>query len=115
MIKSMSGDSHLLVSAGGPGPWFSPTTSAAGTLRYNPTNYNVEVYDGNGWQMLSQHVTINLSVQASDAIAWCTKKMEQERRIKEYADKYPAVSEALRHVQQSQEVLDSVVSLVKDY
>lgn len=113
MIKSMNGDRYLQVVAGS-SLYFSVTDSGSGMMRYNPKTYNVEVYDGNYWQILSHHATVSLTPDATKVLEWGQRKMEQEQTLQSYATRFPAVAAALQHRDAAQATLESVMELVKD-
>ena len=65
-----------------------------GQVRYNPNNQQMEVFDGNIWQAISQGATVGLSSDADDAIRWAREKMQEERDLKTKLEKHPALKDA---------------------
>ena len=74
----------------------------------------MEVYDGNGWRMLTQTASISVSPVLDNIINWATVKMEEERRIKEKAKKFPSVADALNEFEYARERLLVVESLCNE-
>ena len=95
MIKNLSSSSAYVTVSG-----YSPTTIYnngqlnVGQLRYNPNSQNMEVYDGNTWQILSQGVTVGLSWDADSAIRWAIEKQKEEAGLKERMAKHPGLKDA---------------------
>jgi hypothetical protein len=119
MIKGINGGYGVQVSGGFMNwPSFYNTPSATGNtligqLRYNGSSQNLEVYDGNTWLMVgSSYPTVELSGEVQSIVNWARMKMAEEARIRELADKHPAVAEALRAVEQAQEQVKIVAALV---
>ena len=65
-----------------------------GQLRFNPGYNNIEVFDGNQWQNITQHAEIKLDQTAEDAIRWANNKMREEAELKVKMEKYPALKAA---------------------
>jgi hypothetical protein len=85
-----------------------------GNMRFNTTTQSVEVYDGMMWQPMPMG-TVNLSLtqEAVDAIGWVNQKRVEEMKMKELADKHPAVADQLAAVQEAEEKLRMVTLLVQ--
>jgi hypothetical protein len=115
MIKHVSGRGSVAVEPIMAHPYFNSVGLGAGQVRYNPTTYSMEVYDGSYWKAMDNSVNITLTPAAEDAIQWAMKRMLEEKKIEEYAVKYPSVAAAYEHHKKSEEILNSVINLVKDY
>jgi hypothetical protein len=101
MIRSIgSGSEHLMVSGG----VVTPNTLAysnvqnevrvTGTIRYNPTISQLEVYDGNNWQILhTSHATIELTSHAKEILNWAEYKMHQEKKLQEMMELHPGLKD----------------------
>ena len=84
-----------------------------GQLRYNGSNQNLEVYDGNTWIIMnSTYPTIELSPHVQSVINWAQIKMNEEARIKELAAKHPTVADAIEAVKRAEEQVRIVAALV---
>lgn len=94
MIKFINGKNFVNVSHYAGNPYISPGAQSAGMIRYNVQNQSMEVYDGNGWQMLNAGADIGLTADAEAAIQWAKQKMVEEQRIDELCKKYPGLAKA---------------------
>ena len=85
-----------------------------GNMRFNTTTQSVEVYDGMMWRPMEMG-TVNLSLtsDAVAAIAWASQQRHDEMKIKELADKHPAVADQLAAVREAEEKLRMVTLLVQ--
>lgn len=63
----------------------------------------------------SQIVHIELTPQANAVMEWAREKMIQELDLKRLAEKHPSVADAVASVELSQEKLQVVLNLVKEY
>jgi hypothetical protein len=115
MIKTVSATGSVAASFPMSLPYFSSTGLGAGQVRYNPGTYSLEVNDGSYWHSMNGSVNISLTQHAEDAIQWAMKRMQEEKKIGEYAVKYPSVEAAYSHYKKAEDTLNSVLSLVKDY
>ena len=85
-----------------------------GMMRFNTYGQNVEVFDGASWYTMTAAVPmVSLTVSAEAAIAWVTKKMEEEEQYRKLAKEYPAVQDLLNQQKELKHKLDMVVALVK--
>jgi hypothetical protein len=85
-----------------------------GNMRFNTSTQSVEVYDGSMWKPMEMS-TVNLSLtqEAVDAIGWVNQKRVEEMKIKELAERYPAVADQLAAVREAEEKLRMVTLLVQ--
>jgi hypothetical protein len=58
-------------------------------------------------------VNVSLTQDAVDAIGWVNRKRHEEMKIKELAEKYPAVADQLAAVQEAEEKLRMITLLVQ--
>ena len=72
---------------------------SAGQVRYNTSNQQMEVYDGNSWISISQTATVGLSMPAEEAIRWSLGKMTEERDLKARMEKHPGLKDAYEKFQ----------------
>ena len=100
---------YISVSGGSPSnTYISPGSVGAGMLRYNSNSHCIEVNDGNSWQQLGMsHATIELNPEAEDLLNWVRSKKQEELRIKELCEKYPAL-------QKAKDNYDLILNIVKD-
>jgi hypothetical protein len=85
-----------------------------GDLRFNTVHQCLEVYNGSGWQsLIMSDVSVSLTQEAVDAIGWVNQKRVEEMKIKELAERYPAVADQLAAVREAEEKLRMVTLLVQ--
>ena len=85
-----------------------------GNMRFNTTTQSVEVYDGMMWQPMPMGtVSLSLTPDAVAAIAWASQQRHDEMKIKELAERHPAVADQLAAVQEAEEKLRMVTLLVQ--
>ena len=119
MIKGINqGGRYITVTGGMPGSNYINNYSGAqgiGNMRFNTSNQNVEVWDGNSWMTLqSSYATVQLDNDAIRILDWAKEKMQEENSLTELAKKHPAISAALDQVQRAQEQLKTTIILSKD-
>jgi hypothetical protein len=84
-----------------------------GNMQFNTTTQRIEVWDGQMWQpLLMTDVSVSLTQDAQDAIAWADQKRQEEMKIKALAEQYPAVADQLAAVREAEEKLQVVAALV---
>lgn len=105
MIKGINQNSrHIIVTGGTTSmPYINNYNSSnnsvggqsfTGQLRYNSSNQNLEVFDGNMWQqMMGTYSSIGLTAEAESAIDWARKKMLEEIQLKSLMEKHPGLKE----------------------
>ena len=87
--------------------------SLIGSVRYNGSSQNLEVYDGNSWMIMSaSYPTVELSPHVQAVVAWAQTKMAEEERVRQLAAKHSTVADALKAVKHAQEQLEIVTALV---
>ena len=117
MIKSVIGSSRYLVTYNNSVSNYMNNFSGAqglGNMQFNTTNQRIEVWDGQMWQPLSMSdVTVSLTQDAVEAIAWADQKRVEEMKIKELAEQHPAVADQLAAVREAEEKLRMITLLVQ--
>jgi hypothetical protein len=119
MIKSLfHSGKYLTVSGGQPATtYINPYSGAqgAGMMRYNGSNYNIEVYDGTMWQTLqSSHASVQLDSEAISILDWAKEKQRQEMELESLSLNHPAVKAAYENVKRAKEHLQTTIILSKD-
>ena len=119
MIKSIHSSSPFLtVSGGNPGSTYIGNYSNAtgvGNMRYNPSNQNIEVYDGSTWIILSaHHANINLSDEAVSLLEWARKKRNEELELERLAQTSPAIKDLITQIEEKEEQIRVVQALIKE-
>lgn len=110
MIKGINSSGRYITVSGGPasGPYISPGSSGAGMVRWNSSMNQIEVNDGNSWISMSMgYSTVELTPDAESLLDWARQKRQEEQRLKEMMEKYPALKKA-------KDNFDILFDLVKD-
>jgi hypothetical protein len=77
-----------------------PTSAVPGSVFWDSTDNSLKAFDGTYWQTISQpNINIGMQPDSSAAIDWVIEKMRELDTIKEMADKYPTVEEALKQLE----------------
>jgi len=88
-------------------------SQGVGNMRFNTSNQTMEVYDGVTWQILKMgESTVSLTQDAVEALDWAKQKRAEERKLKELAERHPAVADALDAVEQAKTKLKIITELV---
>jgi len=119
MIKGINqGGKYITVTGGMPGSNYVNNYSGAqgiGNMRFNTSNQNVEVWDGNNWMTLqSSYATVQLDDEAIRILDWAKKEMMKEIEIKSLAKDHTAISAAQENLRRAKEQLDITIILSKD-
>jgi hypothetical protein len=114
MIKGIvSGNTGGYLTAGVSGytPYVSPNSSnpLTGMIRMNGSQ--AEVFDGNIWQIINSYGDVSLSQTAIQALDWCQRKMIEEAKIRELAEKNPTVADAFASYNEARSKLEMVLTL----
>ena len=76
------------------GPIFNGIADDSGKVRYNPQRDSMQTYNGVEWVDLAQSVSIGLSKDAENIMAWAKTKMEQEANLKDAIERHPGLKDA---------------------
>ena len=89
-------------------PYISPGAAGAGMMRYNPNTSNIEVNDGNSWQIMSSSYTsVGLTPEAESLLDWARQKRIEEQQMQTMLEQFPALKKA-------KDNFDLIWNLVKD-
>jgi len=117
MIKNVYGSGRYLTTLNNGATNYMNNFSGAqglGNMRFNTTTQSVEVYDGQMWQpMQMTDVSLSLTQDAVDAIAWADQKRVEEMKIKALAEQHPTVADQVAAVRDAEEKLRMTVELIK--
>lgn len=91
MIRTIFGSGKYIVVNGGvsSSPYIPTSTGAqgVGNVRYNPYPGQLEVYDGNTWQMIgSAHSSVGLTTEAESLLDWASRKRGEEQALERMAE-----------------------------
>jgi hypothetical protein len=116
MIKNVYGSGRYLTTTNNQASNYMNNFSGAqglGNMQFNTTNQRIEVWDGHMWQpLLMTDVSLMLTSDAVEAIAWADQKRQEEMKIKALAEQHPAVADQLAAVREAEEKLRMVATLV---
>jgi flagellar hook-basal body complex protein FliE len=93
-------------------PYITQNGAAAGMVRYNTSNQQLEAYDGSIWHRIVTNENVGLTHEAVEAIHWARKKIEEEAKLKALAEKHPGVADAMAELKRASEQLEIMVQLV---
>lgn len=126
MIKGLQGNIGITVSGGNTSiPYVGPNASnpMTGMLRINGTE--MEVFNGNSWQILStSYATVGLDQETQDLLQWARKQRSEELQFQALLNQHhhPAVrlaqknlEEAMESVKIAKEQLKITAHLSRDY
>jgi hypothetical protein len=117
IVKSVTGNfQYVSVSSHGTAPsYMDQSLPGVGQVRYNPSSYRMEVYDGNGWYMLGGDVNVDLSPNVKEIIDWAGRKMDEEAELEKLAQTSPTIQDALNRVREAEAQLKVLTALVREH
>jgi hypothetical protein len=119
MIKSISSSGqYIQVTGGSPGAYVNGYSGlqGVGNMRYNTSNQNIEVFDGNNWVTLStSYPTVGLTGEAEALLNWARQKRDEELAWQSLANDCEAVRIALTNLEQAKRQLDITAKLAREY
>ena len=74
---------------------FPPSSAQPGQVWFDSGTQSLKVYDGAMWQTFADNNSVGMNYEAENAIDWAIKRIREEQKIVELADKYPMVADAL--------------------
>lgn len=119
MIKDiMSQGRYIQISGGSTSTYVNGYSGSqgVGNMRYNTTNQNIEVFDGNNWITLAMGFSsVGLTSEAESLLDWARDKRTEEMAWKSLAEKNKAVKIALDNLEEAKQQLDITAKLARDY
>jgi hypothetical protein len=119
MIKNIHPRGRYMQVIGGSASTYVNNYSGAqgvGNLRFNTSNQNLEVYDGNNWMYLNMpDTTVGLNDDAESLLDWVRSKRDQELTVAALATDHPAVKIALDNLERAKQQLDATIILSKEH
>lgn len=95
-------------------PYINPTYSGAGMLKFDPASQNFQVNDGHSWVNIpNDSVTIDLSYESKQALAWARKKYSEELELERLAEENSAIADLVNQIKEKQSQLEMVKVLLK--
>lgn len=105
MVTGILGSTYITVTNNTSGVNYTPNTNPlSGTVRYT-FNGGVEIYNGHSWQPVYQTPSIMLNTEATNAISWAIKKMQEEKEIEQKSKNHPAIKAAFDALKKAEEQL----------
>lgn len=113
-VRNITPGRGIVCSGGGASsPYINMSNPSAGMVRYNGNN--LEVYDGSSWlTMTSSYYDISLDVDTIELLEWARSKRDEELRLKQLAEKHPAMQDAIDALNQAKEKVQIVAALVNN-
>jgi hypothetical protein len=119
MIKSISATGRYFTTSGSNASTYVNGHSGAqgvGNMRYNTTNQNLEVFDGNNWIMMNMdYASAGLTPEAESLLDWAKQKRNEELAWESLAEDNQAVKIALENLNKARQQLDITAKLARDY
>lgn len=87
---------------------------SAGMIRYNGNTQHTEVFDGYSWMALGGTANIGLTAEAIEILDWAKQRMIEDRKMRELAEKHPAMADAVAELDQAADRVKIVTALVNE-
>lgn len=117
MIKGITANSSwITVQNGNTSNYVNGYSGAqgVGNLRFNTTNQNIEVWDGNMWQQLNMsHATVDLSPEAQALLAWAREQRDRQLHRERLIKDNPALKKAWEAIKRAEENFDLLEKFVE--
>jgi dipeptidase len=119
MIKDiMSSGRYVQVSGGSDSTYVNGYSGlqGVGNMRYNTSNQNMEVFDGNNWVQLNMgYASVGLNAEAESLLDWARKKRDEEVEWQRLAEKNESVKIALENLEKARQQVDLIAKLAREY
>jgi hypothetical protein len=119
MIKNITASGRYIQVSGGNANTYVNGYSGlqgVGNMRYNTSNQNMEVFDGNNWVTLAMDYTsVGLNGEAESLLDWARQKRDEELAWESLANENQAVKIALDNLEQARRQLDITAKLAREY
>lgn len=118
MIKGINTQGRYMQVQGGTATNYINNYSGAqgvGNMRYNTTNQNMEVYDGNSWQMLQMgYATVGLNYEAESLLDWARQERDRQTKREHLIKNNPALQKAYEAIQRAEANFDILEKFVEN-
>lgn len=118
MIKGLTGSQYINVTNGQPTSNYINNYSGAqgvGNMRFNTTNQNIEVFDGNNWMQLSMnYATVDLNHDAQALLEWARSERERQYKREQLIKNNPALQKAFEAIQRAEANFDILEKFVEN-
>lgn len=117
MIKGINtGGRYLQVQGGSPMSTYVNNSMGmgVGNMRYNTTNQNIEIYDGNNWQQMNmQYATVDLTYEAQSLLDWAQRERARQNERERLILNNPALQKAYEAIKRAEENFDILHKFVE--
>ena len=117
MIKGLMGNQGVIVGGGDTSlPYVNPNPNnpMTGMLRIN--NTNIEVFNGNNWQMInSSYATVSLDPETQDLLQWVRTQRTLELNRQTLMKNNPALEKAYEAMKRAEENFDILATIAGEY
>ena len=119
MIKGINSSSrYLQVTGGAPSSTYVNNYNSGqgiGNMRFNTSNQNIEVFDGNSWIMLStSYATVDLTFEAQQALEWVQQQRNKELKRESLIKTNPALQKAYDAIKRAEANFDILEKFVEN-
>lgn len=119
MLKDITASGRYVQVSGGSGHTYVNGYSGlqgVGNMRYNTSNQNMEVFDGNNWIQISMGISsVGLTGEAELLLDWAREKRNEEMAWKSLAENNQAVKIALDNLEQARRQVEITAKLAREY
>lgn len=86
-----------------------------GNVRYNTTNQNMEVFDGNSWQMLNMNfASVGLNNEAESLLDWARQERDRQYKRDQLIKDNPALQKAWEAIERAEANFDILAKFVEN-
>ena len=115
MIKGLMGTTGVTVAGGNTSlPYVGPNPSnpIQGMIRIN--NTEMEVFNGNNWQVIStSYATVSLDQDVLDVVQWARKQRDKQQKREQLIKDNPALQKALEAIERAESNFDLLAKFVE--
>jgi len=83
------------------------TNDLACQVRYNFNLNQMEIFDGNAWQVFKFDINVGFDTESTEVLNWAREHRAEQKRLQELCKEYPSIADI-------KEKLDLMVALVKE-
>ena len=85
-----------------------------GNVRFNTTNQNMEVFDGNSWQMLNMnYATVGLNYDAESLLDWAKTERDRQSKREQLIKNNPSLQKAYEAIKRAEDNFDILSKFVE--
>lgn len=118
MIKGINATGKYTQVTGGSSSTYINNFSGAqgvGNVRYNTSNQNMEVFDGNNWVMLNMsYASVGLTSEAESLLEWARKKRAEEIERDLLAHTNPTIKDLIKQIEEKEQQILVVQNLLRE-